>query len=197
MPVLKNARHEAFAGAVENCNRGGGKNSALVESGMANRFYVYELSDPRTGQVFYVGKGCGQRAFRHEAEARNGRVGNAEKHCRITDILKSGVKPVVSIIADNLSEQDAFTTERERIRHHGYKSLTNILPGTLTAREKSKLQAAIDVSMLKPHEQWMAEAPRSGFEIALALRVRAELAHIAEHGQVISVTISKRGVEFR
>jgi hypothetical protein len=28
----------------------------------ALRFYVYALIDPRDGEVFYVGKGCGSRA---------------------------------------------------------------------------------------------------------------------------------------
>ena len=29
------------------------------------KWYVYELSDPTTGRVFYVGKGCGDRMYQH------------------------------------------------------------------------------------------------------------------------------------
>ena len=32
-------------------------------------YYVYVLVDPRTKQVFYVGKGKGNRVFDHEREA--------------------------------------------------------------------------------------------------------------------------------
>ena len=30
-----------------------------------NEFYVYELIDPRTNSVFYIGKGKGKRVFQH------------------------------------------------------------------------------------------------------------------------------------
>jgi hypothetical protein len=169
----------------------------MVRSGMLNRFYVYELSDPRTGAVFYVGKGCGNRATRHLADARNGRIGNARKHSVIAEILDEGLEPTVTIVADNLSEGDAFSIERDRIRFHGYISLTNIQPGTLTAMERSKLEAQISLNRLKPHDAWLSERPRSEFEIDLALRVRAELAHIAQHGQVTEIIVSRHGVELR
>jgi hypothetical protein len=33
------------------------------------KYYVYELVDPRTSRVFYVGKGRGKRMHAHEREA--------------------------------------------------------------------------------------------------------------------------------
>jgi hypothetical protein len=164
---------------------------------MGNRFYVYELSDPRTGVTFYVGKGCGNRAHHHVAEVRCGRVKNAHKHKVISDIIAAGLSPVVTIISERLNEQEAFSLERDRIRFYGFRQLTNIQPGTLTSIDRSKVEAQIDLSKLKSHDQWLSEKPRSEFEIALALKVRAELAHIAVHGQVTEVTISKQGVRFR
>lgn len=35
------------------------------------QYYVYALVDPRTDQIFYVGKGVGNRVFQHIAEAEN------------------------------------------------------------------------------------------------------------------------------
>ena len=33
-------------------------------------YYVYELVDPASGEVFYVGRGVGERAYAHEKEAK-------------------------------------------------------------------------------------------------------------------------------
>ena len=32
-------------------------------------FYVYALVDPKTDEIFYVGKGCANRVFNHEKES--------------------------------------------------------------------------------------------------------------------------------
>ena len=50
------------------------KSSPEVESKL--QYYVYALVDPRTDQIFYVGKGAGNRVFQHiaEAEAENKNV---------------------------------------------------------------------------------------------------------------------------
>ncbi len=34
--------------------------------------YVYQLVDPRNGEIFYIGKGRFERIFQHEIEARRG-----------------------------------------------------------------------------------------------------------------------------
>lgn len=75
-----------------------------------DKFYVYihrRLSD---GKVFYVGKGCGKRAYEFSKNARSiywHRVKN-----------KYGI--VVEILFDNLSEQDAFQVEIDTIKEFKY-----------------------------------------------------------------------------
>lgn len=51
-------------------------------------FYVYELIDPRTDWVFYVGKGQGRRAWQHEQAVRRGDLSkNARKSAVISEII--------------------------------------------------------------------------------------------------------------
>lgn len=92
-------------------------------------FYVYELTDPRTGNVFYVGKGCGKR---DRATLSNG---NCRKMATIRAIKATGLKVICQRIAEGLDELDAYRLERHRISHYGVRNLTNYLPGAHTAGE--------------------------------------------------------------
>lgn len=72
------------------------------------KFYVYEHWRPDRGECFYVGKGNGMRA--HDMRVRN------KYHKRVQQKLSGlGLIVEVRIIADNLSESDAFAREIERI----------------------------------------------------------------------------------
>ena len=55
-------------------------------------YYVYELTDPRDGSVFYVGKGKGERVYSHvrEFKRKSKHQSNPIKVARIADIIKSG-----------------------------------------------------------------------------------------------------------
>lgn len=87
--------------------------------------YVYTLSDPRDGSVFYVGKGSGNRAFAHERDVIAGRVSNAGKTKRIASILADGFRVVVSVVSVHQDEQDALDAEAEMIG--SISGLTNIM----------------------------------------------------------------------
>ena len=52
-------------------------------------FYVYALRDPRDGQVFYIGKGMGDRVYSHERDAADSQETESEKLSRISDIRKA------------------------------------------------------------------------------------------------------------
>lgn len=158
------------------------------------RFYVYTLSDPRDGQVFYVGKGCGNRAYQHEADAIRGSVGNIDKHSKIADIHKDGLSVAVAFVKRGMSETAAFRLERDEIRRIGIRNLTNIQPGTVSEFDRSKEMARVNLSRMKPHKLWLQEKPRSKRDIALALAVRAELQKIAENGCYLTASISSGGM---
>lgn len=90
-------------------------------------YYVYELIDPRSDAVFYVGKGTGKRHAEHVKDAKKGFTG-----CKcdlIRDILADGHEIVCSIVKRFESEDAAFSYEKKRIEKHGIENLTNIAPG--------------------------------------------------------------------
>ena len=89
-----------------------------------NEFFVYEHWRPDTGVCFYVGKGKGDRA---RSMRRKGR------HRYVTNKLAGlGLVPEVRMIAEGLSEQDAFQLERELIAKHGRqdRGLGNLVNST-------------------------------------------------------------------
>lgn len=90
-------------------------------------WYVYELVDPRTNSVFYVGKGKGSRIDHHEVDAAKGRV--SRKCDTIRDIKSLGhsiLKRKVRLFSD---EQAAYDFERQHIDSFGLDALTNVMPG--------------------------------------------------------------------
>jgi hypothetical protein len=91
--------------------------------------YVYELVDPRDGEVFYVGKGVGERALHHELEARNKLI-ETNKTNRIRDIEKNSERVTVRVIGRFETEEQAFAVEATLIHWiYGLNNLTNIQGG--------------------------------------------------------------------
>jgi LEM3-like protein len=90
-------------------------------------YYVYELIDPRTEAVFYVGKGKGSRIHAHELEARKGRV--SRKCDAIRDIEAGGFSVTKRTVQTFANEQDAYDFEAGLITRYGLANLTNVNPG--------------------------------------------------------------------
>ncbi|MBY5931227.1 GIY-YIG nuclease family protein [Halomonas sp. DP8Y7-3] len=67
-------------------------------------YYVYELVDPRCGTAFYVGKGKGQWAWTHGAEAGTSTDDN-EKLARICEIRVAGEKELAIVIGSYETEE--------------------------------------------------------------------------------------------
>lgn len=122
------------------------------------RFYVYHLIDPRNGQVFYVGKGVGNRVKQHVRNAVRGVVDNAPKHRRIIEIIESGHRVVESVVLANITEEAALRIEREMIADMRESGLTNISGGNVTNNEKAHQQALTALKRLKTFDEWVRTA---------------------------------------
>ena len=97
-----------------------------------NGYYVYALIDPRSNNVFYIGKGIGNRIFSHEAESEKSSASEKEKIQKIQDIENSGFSVKRIMVNWGLSEQEAFAAEASLINLFNVISdirLTNIVAG--------------------------------------------------------------------
>jgi len=130
-------------------------------------WYVYELTDPRNGQVFYVGKGKDNRINEHEVEAKTDHP--SYKCNKIRSIWAAGHEVVKQKVAMFWDEEAAYQHEEDRIAEIGLNNLTNIfgggrrkditysLPKRVTSK-KTKVVAPMDVcwTILRRFTGWLA-----------------------------------------
>ena len=92
------------------------------------QYYVYFLQDPRNEEVFYVGKGTGNRVFQHlNCAVETDR--ETEKLDRIREIVSSGLVVKHQILRHGLPEVAAFEIEASIIDFVGMTRLTNFQSG--------------------------------------------------------------------
>jgi hypothetical protein len=93
----------------------------------AIKYYVYIYSDPDTGEIFYVGKGKGNRCFSH--------IDNVDDHTnkkfasKIKEIQSVGKVPKIEILVHGLDDETSKRVEASVIDLIGLKKLTNKVGG--------------------------------------------------------------------
>ncbi len=88
------------------------------------KWYVYELRDPESLEVFYVGKGCEDRLYSHKSDE----VTN--KGLKILDINAKGKEPLRVIVGRFENEEQAFAVEATLIKWvYGKNNLKNSIQG--------------------------------------------------------------------
>ncbi|MEY3885582.1 MAG: hypothetical protein RIS87_1357 [Pseudomonadota bacterium] len=91
-------------------------------------YYVYFLRDPIKNEVFYVGKGIGNRVFEHVSCALVEPT-ESEKFERIRAIEKSGNSVQHFMLRHGLTESMAFEVEAAVIDFVGISNLVNLQSG--------------------------------------------------------------------
>lgn len=91
-------------------------------------YYVYVLKDPRNSEIFYIGKGKGNRVFQHVACALE-TEDDCDKLNLIREILNEGKNIEYYILRHGLTEDEAIIIESACIDLIGLEKLTNKIKG--------------------------------------------------------------------
>ena len=173
-------------------------------------FYVYLLKTS-DGEIFYVGKGNGNRCYRHTQIAL-GKSKNREKnpklYNKISSILKSGGFINVEIIYENESEKLCFDREVEIIKSIGLQNLCNITEGgegtsgySLSEETRKKMSKAKKGRVFSDeHRLKLSESAKgrrgawAGKKLSEAHKLKMSLSHknkifSAEHRKNLSIAL--------
>lgn len=137
------------------------------------RFYVYELVDPRSGAAFYVGKGQGRRIHHHEAEAAKG--AHSQKCDRIRAIWAAGLKVDHRVVSRFADENEALQAEFDLIAEYGLDALTNVVPGGVMGAKVyfERIAAAERRKEAKAREDIGKSFAQIAPQIAMVLKAKA------------------------
>ena len=105
-------------------------NSASVDSQGLKKFYVYVLIDPRDNEVFYVGKGTGERVLQHSLDAAKEHISETAKLNQIRKIADQGLEETRLIVGRFETSEEAHAVESILIHWtYGIENLTNDVSG--------------------------------------------------------------------
>lgn len=138
------------------------------------RFYVYELIDPFTDAVFYVGKGQKSRMYHHVAEAAKGT--HSRKCERIRAILSFGGQIKYNVASRHEDENEALQAEFDKIAEYGLDSLTNVVSGGKMGAQVylRRLAEAKDRQRLSEHEELRRGLVKISPQMATMLKAKSQ-----------------------
>jgi uncharacterized protein len=134
--------------------------------------YVYIYADPRTDEIFYIGKGVGNRVFSHLDEAEKSDR-DSEKVRKIGDIWQAGLDVIVRIHRHGMTPDQALHVEasliqlfpdaKNEVEGHSTTNLGDRLVSDLIS-EKAREKAEFDfpVVLINIRKEWLRIKPTVG-----------------------------------
>ena len=112
---------------------------------MVKIFYTYELIDPRNNVIFYVGKGQGNRMYRHLQTVKNNKIPNNNKHLfnKLKQLLSENIEPLYNKFFESTNEEEALREEIRRISEIGLENLCNLTSGGLGVKSNLEIRNKI------------------------------------------------------
>ena len=159
----------------------------------SSKYLIYSLSDPRTGEIRYVGKSCCglARPFRHLKS-----VGRTHKDKWVRSLQSEGFQPLIEVIEDFPTPDVVDEAERfwiSQLRSLGFR-LTNHTDGGEGSLGRITSQATRDKIGLanSGHTHWLGRkhTPESKAKIALAAANRSP--EWRKQRSIISGSVSKQ-----
>ena len=140
-------------------------------------YYIYCLVDPRNQNIFYIGKGIGNRVFQHAQGALTCKTNENDKISLINDIHKDGLEPLYYILRHNIKEEkqaleyEALAIDLLSIVKPNQQPLTNIQGGTYSS-EKGLMSLSELKRIYDPQELKTGEIDKSQIEKEIYERTR-------------------------
>jgi hypothetical protein len=174
-----------------------GSAKQMVEA--AKEYYVYVYIDPRNYEEFYFGKGKGSRKDHHLTS-----TSDSAKTERIAAIHDAGLKPIIRVIARDLSESDAYLIEKTLLWKLG-KHLTNVSSGHFADEFRPHNTMHLELSGFDfksgvyyfnvgdgPHRQWV-DCKKYGFIGAGHGRQWGEAISAFREGDIFAAYLKRKG----
>ncbi len=156
-------------------------------------YYVYFLVNPINGRVFYIGKGKGKRMHQHLVEFKKLSGRNAKKLSAIESIVADGGKPSAVIIANNLSEHEAYRLESHFIKKLMATGITNIQTGNTPYIDRSKTVASMHLSKMLSFEEFCRLRKPDNASKRLFLAIKQEFQRMQLIGSITKIIHVKSG----
>jgi hypothetical protein len=162
-------------------------------------YYVYVYIDPRNYEDFYYGKGQRNRKDAHLKDK-----GDSEKAKRIRGIRESGLKPIIKVIARNLTEHEAFLIEKTLIWKLG-RTLTNKSSGRFAEKFRPQNKMHMDLfgfdyqngiyyfNVDEGHQRNWDDCKKYGFLSTGHREVFIKQIHSFNEGDVVIAYVSRKG----
>jgi hypothetical protein len=84
--------------------------------------FVYVLKDPKTEEIFYVGKGTGYRDKSHIKPSNWKNPKNTKNpflYYKIKSLMEKNTPPIIERLYENLTDEQAYEIEHSLIKEHG------------------------------------------------------------------------------